>query len=115
MGPRKEPARPALPRDDEVTEAGVESFPASDPPAYNLPGRAKQHERALQDRTAAAREAADPLAAIEQGMGRQNVRIGSGHVPTEAETDPQVHGPGRAAVIVAAVLLAALVIWVVLI
>ena len=33
--------------EDPVTEAGLESFPASDPPSYNTPGRQTARDQAL--------------------------------------------------------------------
>ena len=125
---------------DEVTEAGEESFPASDPPAFNQRGRSKkrretqaapaeQQARAPDERDVRAAQArAEPeirfaqprdeptgrpaqSSAIEQGMARQNVRIHPERAAPEAQAGGESRGVNRAAVIAAAILIAAIVLW----
>lgn len=106
--------RPRERAEDEVTEAGLESFPASDPPAYNTPGRAEGSERddaPPRDTDDAAGRPAQ-RAAIEQSMARQNVRTGAGHAPTSGElADGRAAWTGRTAMIAAALLAVLLLLW----
>src|SRR5690606_29248833 len=110
---------------DEVTEAGMESFPASDPPAFNAPteddGREPDGKRIsaevdeatptrvpggtpLDSAEAAGRSAQE--AAIQHAMAQANVRLPEQDVHTDARP-----AWGRAAMYAAVLLLAAVVVW----
>lgn len=137
--PQQQPERRA---EDEVAEAGYESFPASDPPAYNMPGRpdseshddapattAEMRGRMPSRRTMGKSSAEDPAvapfdtddeaagrpaqaSAIEQAMARQNVRVGPGHA-SGAPTGAASRG-GRPVLIGIVVLAVVLVAWLIL-
>jgi type VI protein secretion system component VasF len=70
------------PGTDEVTEAGLESFPASDPPAFNMPGR-ERFSSDGQSKSEADTRAATQAPTRTRAMARDDVRGGGEHAAAQ--------------------------------
>lgn len=83
-------------------------------------GRVAQIDNARKSRLAGTESAGDrpaltPREAIEQGMARQNVRIGRGHAPADPAKNESRATGSRFIVILIAILLVGLALWIALV
>ena len=98
-------------QDQQVTEAGIESFPASDPPSYNMPGRGNSGSHDAEPKDPAGERPAPGT--VHNAMDRENRRIRKAGVVAGGAAG-RIGAWNRGAVIAAVAVLAALVLWIVL-